>query len=124
MDDDALLRRIVACCYAVHRELGPGYGETTYHRALVRELENAMLAFQCDVWLPVLYHEEEIDRVHTDFVVEQALLEVRAQPALDKADTTQTIACLRASGLLRGVLVNFGADEIQIKRFSLAPRVP
>lgn len=122
MEDDSLTRRVLACCYVAHRTLGAGYPETTYQRAVTRELEREDMAFTCEVWLPVLYQGEEIDRVHADFVVErQLLLEVCVKSALEKEDTTRASACLKASGLPRGLLVNFGTDELQVKR--LAARI-
>ncbi len=123
MEDDALTRRVLACCYTVHRELGTGYPETTYRHAITRELERAGLKFTREEWLPVLYQGEEIDRVHVDFVVDRLLLEVRSKHSLDRDDTAQAFACLRASGLGRGLLVNFGADELQVKRLNTAPRL-
>ena len=69
MTDDALTRRILVCCHLVHRTLGPGYPESTYQRAVTRELEKTGLPFQRDVFLPVMYDGEEIDRIQANFVV-------------------------------------------------------
>ncbi len=123
MDDDALTRRILACCYTVHRELGTGFPETTYQRAMTRELEKAGLAFKREEPISILYQGEEIDQIVVDFVVEHMTLEIVAKSSLEKQDVAQAYACLRASGLTRGLLVNFGAEELQKKTFSTAPRV-
>ena len=122
MDDDALSRRILACCYTVDRELGAGFPETTYQRALTRELERANLTFKREEALPILYQGEEIDQVRVDFVVERMTLDIVAKSSLDKQDIAQAYACLRASGFARGLLVNFGAEELQARRLSTAPR--
>jgi GxxExxY protein len=123
MEDDALTRRVLACCYTVHRELGAGFPETSYQRAVTREMEHAGLAFTCEVWIPVYFRGEEIDRVHADFIVDRILLEIRSKHSVDKDDIAQTFACVRAAGLPRGLLVNFGADELQVKRFATSPRI-
>jgi len=122
VDDDALTRRVLACCYAVHRELGTGYPETTYQHALTRELERASLPFKREEPISVVYHGEEIDLLHADFVVEQMLLEVVAKSSLEKQDVAHAFALLRASGLARGLLVNFGVEELQTKRLAAVPR--
>lgn len=31
---DPLTERIIACCYRVHSEIGPGFNEQVYHNAL------------------------------------------------------------------------------------------
>lgn len=123
IEDDALTRRILACCYTVHRELGPGYTETTYQRAVTRELERANLRFSREEWLPVFYQGEEIDRVHVDFLIDKVLLEVRAKHSVDREDVSAAFACLKSSNLPRGLLVNFGAEELQVKRLSTMPRL-
>src|SRR5689334_10759241 len=123
MEDDALTRRVLACCYTVHRELGPGFPETTYQRAITRELERANLPFQWNAALPVQYEGEEIDRVSVDFIVDRVLLDICAKHSIEREDTTRAFACLRISGLARGVVVNFGAEELQIRRLSTTPRL-
>lgn len=123
MDEDIVTRRTLACCYAVHRELGPGFPEVAYQHAITRELESTDLAFTRDVWLPVLYQGEEIERVHADFLVDTVLLEIRAKINLEKEDVVQTFACLKVSTLSRGLLVNFGADELQVRRLATTPRL-
>jgi GxxExxY protein len=122
VNDDALIRRVLACCYTVHRELGAGYPETTYQRAVTRELEKAGIAFKREELLPVLYQGEEIDQVQVDFLVERMILEIVAKGSWDKQDFAHAHACLRASGFSRGLLVNFGAEELQHKPLSTAPR--
>ncbi|HZO91284.1 MAG TPA: GxxExxY protein [Chthonomonadaceae bacterium] len=123
MNDDALTRRVLACCYTVHRELGPGYLKSTYQGAITRELERAGLPFKRQESFPVLYQGEEIDRVQVDFVVDnKMILEVAAKSGLDKQDAAWGHACLKASGLPRGLLINFGEAELQIKRLTAVPR--
>ncbi|MCK4256077.1 GxxExxY protein [candidate division WOR-3 bacterium] len=36
---DPLTERIIACCFKVHRELGPGFNEKIYHNALKLALD-------------------------------------------------------------------------------------
>ena len=31
---DPLTEKIIACCFAIHSELGPGFNEKIYHNAL------------------------------------------------------------------------------------------
>lgn len=123
MEDDALTRRVLACCYAVHRELGPGYPLSTYKQALAIELKRAILAFERDETIPVLYLGYEIDHLQVDFVIDKIIMEVRAKPSLDKEDTVQAFAALKASSLTRCLLVAFGGEELQFKRLNKGVRL-
>ncbi len=121
MAEDALSRRILVCCHLVQRTLGTGYPESTYRRALTRELEKASLPFQRDVYLPVMYDGEEIDRIQADFVVNGMVVYVIARNTIEKPDIAVALACVKASTYPRGLIVNFGTDTLQTKHISLTP---
>lgn len=122
MDDDALTRRVLACCHAVHRELGPGYPDATYRFAITRELEKAKLVFKVSERLPVIYDGEEIDRIEVDFLLEKLTLTVISKSVIDKQEVARALACLRSSGLTRGLLVNFSGKELEVRRISNVAR--
>ena len=55
-----------------------------------------------------------------DIVVEgQVIIEVKAVRALEDAHKAQTINYLKATGLRLGLLVNFGAARVEVKRVAL-----
>ena len=45
---DPLTEKIIACCFKVHSELGPGFNEGIYHNALKLALEEAGLKYQTE----------------------------------------------------------------------------
>ena len=45
---DPLTERIIACCFKVHSELGPGCNEKIYHNALKLTLKDADLECQTE----------------------------------------------------------------------------
>ena len=47
--------RIIAAAHHVHRELGPGFEEVIYQRALALELPTHDLEFGWEVWIDVHY---------------------------------------------------------------------
>lgn len=122
MDDDALTRRVLACCRSVHYELGTGYPVSTYQHAVTRELEKANLVFKVAEAIPVVYQGEVIDQVTVDFVIERLILNLASKTALEKYDVATSMASLKASGLSRGLLVNFGGKELEVRRLSNVPR--
>ncbi len=93
---------VIGACVRVHRELGPGFRELIYQRALTIELKNAGLEFVREEWIPVTYRGEMIGRHRVDFVVNEILVEVKAASELKREDYVQAISYLKASGLSLG----------------------
>lgn len=108
--------RIIAAAQEVHGVLGPGFEEVIYQRALARELPSHDLEFSREVWLNIHYKGEQMGKKRVDFVVEEVMVEIKAKSELDPEDFIQTLSYLKASGYMVGLLLNFGAPKLQIKR--------
>jgi len=110
--------RIIAAATEVHRTLGPGFEEVIYQRALALELPAHDLEFGREVWINVHYKGEQVGRKRVDFVIDEVLVEIKAKAALEEVDFVQTLSYLKASGYRVGLLLNFGAGKLQIKRLA------
>jgi len=108
--------QIIAAAQEVYRELGPGFEEVIYQRALARELSAHSLEFNREVWIDVYYKGEKVGRKRVDFIVEEVMVEIKAKAALEPVDFVQTLSYLKASGYKVGLLLNFGASKLEIKR--------
>lgn len=117
-----LTGRIIAAATEVHRTMGPGFEEVIYQRALAHELPAQGLEFNREVWIDVEYKGQSVGRKRVDFVIgatgqlSSVLLEIKAKGALEEVDFIQTLSYLKASGFNVGLLINFGASRLQIKR--------
>jgi GxxExxY protein len=109
--------RIIAAAQEVHGVLGPGFEEVIYQRALARELPSHDLEFSREVWIDVRYKDEHVGKKRVDFIIQDVMVEIKAKSELDPEDPIQTISYLKASGYKVGLLLNFGAPKLQIKRF-------
>ena len=109
--------RIIAAAQEVHVALGPGFEEVIYQRALARDLPSHDLEFSREVWMNVHYKGEQVGRKRVDFIIEEVMVEIKAKSELDPEDPIQTLSYLKASGYKVGLLLNFGASKLQIKRF-------
>ena len=118
----ALTARIIAAATEVHRSLGPGFEEVIYQRALAKELPAHDLEFGREVWIDVLYKEEKVGRKRVDFVVGDnsgdVMVEIKAKAKLADVDFVQALSYLKASGYPVGLLINFGAGRLEIKRLA------
>ena len=108
--------RIIASAQQVHRTLGPGFEEVIYQRALALELPGQGLDFSWEVWIDVHYHDRVIGRKRVDFVVEGVMVEIKARAQIEDVDVIQTLSYLKASEYAVGLLLNFGAKKLEIKR--------
>ena len=68
---------LIAAATEVHRELGPGFEEVIYQRALARELPAHGLEFGREVWIDVHYKGEKVGSKRVDFVMGAAKLQVK-----------------------------------------------
>jgi len=118
---DPLTERIIACCFKIHSELGPGFNEKIYHNALKLALEEADLQYQTEGRFDVFFQDKRIGFLRLDLIVEgKAVIEVKALtgniPDLFKY---QILSYLKVTNLRVGLLVNFGNKSCQMKRFML-----
>jgi len=108
--------RIIAAAKEVYRVLGPGFREVIYQRALVLELPAHGLEFGREVWIDVYYKGKKIGRKRVDFIIDEVMVEIKAKSELEPVDFVQTLSYLKASGYKVGLLLNFGASKLEIKR--------
>jgi GxxExxY protein len=110
--------RVIAAAKEVHRELGPGFEEVVYQRALARELPAHDLEFSREVWIDIYYKGGKVGRKRVDFIIDEVMVEIKAKEKLEPVDFVQTLSYLKASGYKVGLLLNFGAPKLSIKRLA------
>lgn len=120
--NDPITEKIIGAAIEVHRHLGPGLLESIYEAALCREFELSNISFRQQVDLDVIYKDVVIKGQRMDLVVEdQVVVEIKSLSRLPEVATAQVLSYLKATGLKRGLLINFGAARLVdgIKRVSL-----
>jgi GxxExxY protein len=83
------------------------------------EFQEREIPFRAEVPLPVRYKGKLLTcGYRADFICyENFLIETKAITELTRADDAQLINEVKATGLERGLLLNFGASSLQFKRF-------
>jgi GxxExxY protein len=93
---------------AVHRELGPGFIEPVYGRALCVELRHREFNVEEQKSILIQYRGEPVCRHRLDLLVENAVVvEVKAVRRLKRFHQAQILSYLKASGCRVGLLMNF-----------------
>ena len=57
-----------------------------------------------------------------DFIIEEVMVELKAKAGIEDVDVIQTLSYLKASGFRVGLLLNFGAKSLEIKRLINTPQ--
>lgn len=118
---DNLTREIIGAAIEVHRALGPGLLESIYEEALCVELELRGLAFSRQVGIDVVYKERVIKGQRIDVIVEhEVVVEIKSLSKVPEIVLAQVLSYLKATGLKRGLIINFGEKRLVdgIKRVS------
>jgi len=108
---------VVGAAMEVHRQLGPGFLEAVYRKALAYELSLRGISFEQHKSLPVYYKERLVGEYEADFVIDgQVILELNSVSAFSNAHVAQAHHYLAATGLRLAILINFGAPSLETKR--------
>jgi len=119
---DKLLHRatteaIIGAAFEVHRELGYGFLERVYQRALQVELSRRGLSAEIERRIQVTYKGVIVGDYDADLIVAgSVVVEIKVNPQYDKRDEAQLLNELKATGLKVGMFVNFGRAKVEYKR--------
>jgi GxxExxY protein len=112
-----LTGKIIGCAMEVHRQLGNGFQEVLYQRALEIEMTMQGISFSREHEMEIFYKGENIGTRRVDFLVEGVVsVELKALIRIEDVHLAQAINYLEAYNLEVGLLINFGAKSLQFKR--------
>lgn len=113
-----LTSKILESCFEVSNELGVGYLESVYEKALLIALRQKGLKAESQIPLQLKFREEVVGNFFVDILVEgKILIEIKVAAGLTKESYAQTINYLKATGIEVGMLVTFGTPKVEYRRF-------
>lgn len=119
MQAEAIARGVIGAAIEVHRELGPGFLESIYRRAMAYELSSNGLRVEEEKEVTVRYKDIQIPGRRLDLLVGgRVVVELKCVEELVPIHQAQVISYLKATGLRLGLLVNFKSQMVKdgIKR--------
>ena len=120
MKHEDITHKIIGCSMEVHRQLGPGFQEYIYHRALEKEFRLQSVSFVSEYEIKIFYKGDQIGLRKVDFLVEKLIpVEIKAVAELTDTNLAQSKNYLEAGAIEIGLLINFGSFKFQVKKYAL-----
>lgn len=114
---DSKISRIIECAMQVRRALSAGFLESVYRNALLIELRACGFHAETEVPVEVQYKRVVVGQFRADIIVDkEIIIELKSVQSLTVTHEAQLVNYLTATGINTGLLINFGAEHIQIKR--------
>lgn len=112
-----IAEKIIGAAFDVHQQLGYGFLERVYQRALQVELVRCGCSAEIEKRIQVLYKGVVVGDYDADLLVNgRVVVEIKVAPEYDKRDEAQLLNELKATGLKVGLLLNFGRRKLEDKR--------
>ncbi len=103
----------------VHKYLGPGLLEAVYQEALAMELKQNKIPFAQEVELQIDYKGVILNKKYKADLIcfNEIIVELKAVKELDDIHYSQLINYLKITNKKVGLLINFGSESLEFKRF-------
>jgi GxxExxY protein len=107
--------------FALHKYLRHGHLEKVYENALTHRLRKQDIKVEQQFPLKVFDEDGTIigDYFADLFVNDQMIVELKAAKTIADEHVAQILGYLRASKIEHGLLINYGAPKLQIKKYIL-----
>lgn len=122
---DPLTEKIIGAAIEVHRILGPGLLESVYEQALCHDFELQGIRYESQAHIEMQYKDKKIKDQRIDLIVgdpgDRVVVDLKSLSRLPEVSTAQVLSYLKATGLKRGLLINFGEKRLVdgVRRLSL-----
>ena len=113
-----LTARALEACFEVMKELGAGFLESVYEKALLIALQQKGLSAKAQFPLAVKFRGQVVGEFYADVLLEdKVIIELKAVRALTPDHHAQLVNYLNATGIDVGLLINFGNPKLEFRRF-------
>jgi GxxExxY protein len=112
-----ITQEIIGASFDVFRELGYGFLERVYQKAMKVELEIRGLKAETEAEIQVWYKGVIVGDYRADILANNCVLvELQVSPVINLNDEAQLLNELKATGIKVGLLMNFGKQKVEFIR--------
>lgn len=113
-----ITQQIIGAAFEVHAILGYGFLESVYQKAMQIELIKRQLTCKLEEPIRVTYKGIDVGKFEADlFVNDCVIVELKVAKEYQVSDEAQLLNELKATGIKVGLLINFGRQKVEFKRF-------
>jgi GxxExxY protein len=117
MENEELTHQIIGAAYKVFNQLGFGFLESVYKKAMIIELSKENLKVEEEKSLKVYYDNQVVGDFYIDLFVENTVVvELKSVQNVVKDHEVQLVNYLNAIKQNIGLLINFGPSGVEVKR--------
>ena len=125
LPDRELSASVISAAIQVHKTLGPGFLESLYEEALCIELTSRHIPFERQKSIRLTYQGKPIGEHRLDLLVDGRLVvELKAIKDLESIHFSVVRSYMKAVGVESGLLLNFAAMPLTVKRVGREYPVP
>ena len=116
-EENFITEKIIGAAYKVALKLGYVFLEKVYENAMVLELRKIGLMVKNQFPISVFYEGKVIGEYFADLFVESSVIvELKTVSEIAPIHKAQLLNYLRATKIKTGLLINFGASKVEVKR--------
>jgi GxxExxY protein len=124
MEYEELTHKVIGCAYNVFNQLGFGFLESVYQKAMIIELSKNGLKYDAEMPLKVYYDDQVVGEFYIDLYIEDTVVvELKSVENIGKQHEVQLVNYLNGTKKDIGFLINFGPTGVNVKRKYRDPRV-
>jgi GxxExxY protein len=114
---DLLAEAVIGAAYEVANQLGGGFLEKVYERALLRELRLRSIPAEAQSPVGVSYKGEPVGEYFADLLVDGRLIvELKCVEQFTNEHLAQCLNYLKATGKHLAILINFQKTKVEWRR--------
>lgn len=115
-----LTNQIIGLAIKVHKQIGPGFREKYYQRAMYLELQRTDLKFEREKKVRIPYSKITLGYHMIDLIIaNKVIVELKSMKNLTEVEIGQLTTYLRLTHCQVGLLLNFGQSTLEIKRVKI-----
>ena len=123
MEYEDLTHKIIGCAYRVFNQLGFGFLESVYNKAMIHEISKDSLKVETEKPLNVYYDNVLVGEFFADLYVQNSIIvELKSVQKIIKEHEVQLVNYLNALKKDIGLLINFGPSGVEVKRKYRQPK--
>lgn len=109
--------KIIGAAFSVFNELGWGFSEKHYQKALAKEFDSLHISYKREVFIPFKYKTTSSLKYFADFIVDdRVLLELKVVKRLGYSQVRQTLDYLKTAKMKLGILIYFTLNGVKYRR--------